>query len=189
MLPMADTNSNRPPSWDELMALAAEAGRTVANLRDRYRNTSSANVDPMVASLTAEVERLTVERDQWRATTETLQDYTDAFAGLLKSERERAEQLREALRGMITAEQGITADCIAVKHHLDSPYPDDPQWTPWTRFVERGLQRLDAARRKARVALASKEDIRERVDAAREALLGDEEAMLKYLRGDGKQHG
>ena len=37
----------------------------------------------------------------------------------------------------------IIASLIAVKPHLDAPYPDDPRWTPWTRFVERTLARVD----------------------------------------------
>lgn len=37
----------------------------------------------------------------------------------------------------------IVASLIAVKPHLDKPYPDDPRWTPWTRFVERTLARVD----------------------------------------------
>ena len=39
--------------------------------------------------------------------------------------------------------RGIIADLIAVKGHLDTPYPDDPRWTPWTRFIERTLRRVD----------------------------------------------
>ena len=37
----------------------------------------------------------------------------------------------------------IAASLIAVKPHLDKPYPDDPRWTPWTRFIERTLERVD----------------------------------------------
>ena len=42
-----------------------------------------------------------------------------------------------------TARRGIISALIAVKGHLDQPYPDDDRWTPWTRFVEPALQRLD----------------------------------------------
>ena len=41
------------------------------------------------------------------------------------------------------ARRSIAASLIAVKGHLDKPYPDNPRWTPWTRFVERELRRLD----------------------------------------------
>lgn len=37
----------------------------------------------------------------------------------------------------------ILASLIAVKSHLDQPYLDDPRWTPWTRFIERTLGRVD----------------------------------------------
>jgi hypothetical protein len=46
---------------------------------------------------------------------------------------ERASRLR----------RDILASLIAVKPHLDVPYRDDPRWTPWTRFVERTLDRVD----------------------------------------------
>ncbi|MFE7720112.1 hypothetical protein ACFU44_13845 [Nocardia rhizosphaerihabitans] len=32
--------------------------------------------------------------------------------------------------------KGLDAALFAVKPHLDKPYPDDPRWTPWSRFVE-----------------------------------------------------
>jgi len=37
----------------------------------------------------------------------------------------------------------IASALIAVKWHLDTPYPDSPEWTPWTRFVERALRKVD----------------------------------------------
>ena len=39
--------------------------------------------------------------------------------------------------------RSIAASLIAVKGHLDTPYPDDPRWTPWTRFIERTLRQVD----------------------------------------------
>lgn len=30
----------------------------------------------------------------------------------------------------------LSAGLFAVKPNLDKPYPDDPRWTPWSRFVE-----------------------------------------------------
>lgn len=38
----------------------------------------------------------------------------------------------------------LRAALIAVNGHLNQPYPDDPRWTPWTRFVEPALGRMDA---------------------------------------------
>lgn len=52
------------------------------------------------------------------------------------------------------ARRGIIASCIAVKGKLDQPYPDDERWTPWTRFIEPALRRLDEAEKDLREALA-----------------------------------
>lgn len=52
--------------------------------------------------------------------------------------RERQQQI-EARR----LRRNIIASLIAVKGHLDTPYPDDPRWTPWTRFIERTLRDVD----------------------------------------------
>lgn len=52
--------------------------------------------------------------------------------------RERQQQI-EARR----LRRNILASLIAVKGHLDTPYPDDPRWTPWTRFIERTLRDVD----------------------------------------------
>lgn len=32
---------------------------------------------------------------------------------------------------------------IAVSHRLDEPYPDAPEWTPWTRFVAPAIERME----------------------------------------------
>lgn len=45
------------------------------------------------------------------------------------------EEIRAAVRD-------LTAALVAVSHRLDQPYPDDPEWTPWTRFVSPRLQKL-----------------------------------------------
>jgi hypothetical protein len=53
--------------------------------------------------------------------------------------------LREARK----AANKLWAGLMAVKPLLDHPYPDDPRWTPWTRFVEDRLsdlrRQIDAA--------------------------------------------
>ncbi|MGW0821801.1 hypothetical protein [Streptomyces sp. NPDC002845] len=43
------------------------------------------------------------------------------------------QQLTEAADAL----RAIGKACIVVKPTLDVPYPDDPRWTPWTRWVER----------------------------------------------------
>lgn len=45
------------------------------------------------------------------------------------------DDLRDAWRD-------LRASLIAVSGHLNTPYPDDPRWTPWTRFVERDLDNM-----------------------------------------------
>jgi hypothetical protein len=51
----------------------------------------------------------------------------------------------------------ILASLIAVKGSLDQPYPDDPRWSPWTRFVERTLDRVDELAGIAKDALHGRE--------------------------------
>lgn len=36
----------------------------------------------------------------------------------------------------------LASSLLAVQGNLMQPYPDDPRWTPWTRFVEPDLNRL-----------------------------------------------
>jgi hypothetical protein len=48
-------------------------------------------------------------------------------------------ELRDDLRGVL-------ADIIAIKPHLTTPYPDDPRWTPWSRFAERALRTVENVR-------------------------------------------
>lgn len=64
--------------------------------------------------------------------TEWLGDETDA-----SPDREPVSAEARELR------RDIIASLIAVKGHLDQPYPDDPRWTPWTRFIERTLRKVD----------------------------------------------
>lgn len=46
------------------------------------------------------------------------------------TDRELLGQAAEALWGCAKA-------ALTVEHSLDKPYPDDPRWSPWTRWVER----------------------------------------------------
>ena len=68
----------------------------------------------------------------------------------MPSPAENAATVREAHRDVV-------ASLIAVKGHLDTPYPDDPRWTPWTRFVERSLKRLDESKQEITALLAQAE--------------------------------
>lgn len=39
---------------------------------------------------------------------------------------------------------------IALSDRLDDPYPDDPRWTPWTRFAKPAADRALDARKALR---------------------------------------
>ena len=73
----------------------------------------------------------------------------------LLAERER---LREALREAAGALKAWIATALTLRAHLEDPYPDDPRWTPYTRFVERELRRTAAARAAIRAALEGTPD-------------------------------
>lgn len=45
------------------------------------------------------------------------------------TDREMLEQAAEVLRR-------ISLAALTVKPRLDQPYPEAPQWTPWTRWME-----------------------------------------------------
>ena len=42
----------------------------------------------------------------------------------------------EALAESEDALRRVATTCIALSDLLDKPYPDDPRWTPYTRFVK-----------------------------------------------------
>lgn len=48
----------------------------------------------------------------------------------------REDQLRELLRQAADALLEVGKKALVVKPTLSKPYPDDPSWTPWTRFLE-----------------------------------------------------
>jgi hypothetical protein len=64
----------------------------------------------------------------------------------------------------------LAASLIAVAPHLNKPYPDDPRWTPWTRFVESDLDRMDDAVKAALVMRAPADAAEARAAALQEAL-------------------
>ncbi len=54
------------------------------------------------------------------------------------------EGRREALAEVKTRWVDLSSALIAVSPFLSKPFKDDPRWTPWTRFVEKPLERLNA---------------------------------------------
>jgi len=59
------------------------------------------------------------------------------------------EQLRATIERVRSARRRINSALIAVEPLLTTPYPDDPRWTPWTRFVGPALKELTDALRAA----------------------------------------
>ncbi|MFD9444975.1 hypothetical protein [Streptomyces sp. NPDC060001] len=55
------------------------------------------------------------------------------------------DQLYDALDRARVARRRVTSALIAVESLLTTPYPDDPRWTPWTRFVQPALKELREA--------------------------------------------
>lgn len=72
------------------------------------------------------------------------------------------EPLVEALREAQAALSAMGKTLIAVEGTLKQPYPDDPRWSPWSRFLARSddspWPRLCRADTSARAALATFED-------------------------------
>lgn len=69
----------------------------------------------------------------------------------LPTERERA--LEEAMREAKKALRANVITWIVLEGALGTPYPDDPRWTPWTRFGERAFRRAGEALEVVRAAL------------------------------------
>lgn len=51
------------------------------------------------------------------------------------------EELIALLRQAGEALRAVGKAAIVVKPTLDKPYSDAPQWTPWTRFMEKPAKR------------------------------------------------
>lgn len=58
---------------------------------------------------------------------------------------EQAEQARDEAREILA---GAAADLMAISSNpkVNEPYPDDPRWSPWSRFGARALARVGEAR-------------------------------------------
>ena len=63
---------------------------------------------------------------------------------------------------VISREVAEQIDCVltmtithAIAHYSNEPYPDDPRWTPWTRFGRPLSERAGEARKALREAMDS----------------------------------
>jgi hypothetical protein len=45
------------------------------------------------------------------------------------------DEMRELLRQAAAALTEVGKKALVVKPTLDKPYPDEPSWTPWTRYL------------------------------------------------------
>jgi len=75
----------------------------------------------------------------------------------------------------------IASALIAVKWHLDTPYPDSPEWTPWTRFVERALRKVDEIPALVDELVGQFEEVKQRLDQA-ERYEKEEQELAARLR-------
>lgn len=112
--------------------LGEEARRTLYDVLASARSTVDA--EPIVP----------VDQDKLR---DLFRKVEPVVAALLSAAREagREEGRREAAKAMRDPVRRMTAALIAVDSRLTEPYPDDPRWTPWTRFIEPALRELRAA--------------------------------------------
>jgi hypothetical protein len=109
------------PTWKHL---DSESGRRI---RDDYRKAARW----LASRLTAPSPTQTAPAGQTPA--------TDQAAEI--------ERLRGTVERARTARRRLTSALTAVESHLTTPYPDDPRWTPWTRFVQPALKGLTDALR------------------------------------------
>ena len=71
-----------------------------------------------------------------------LDDLTSDDLDQLYAER---DQLRDQLDQARTASRRLASGLIAVSALLTTPYPDDPRWSPWSRWVRPHLLALRTA--------------------------------------------
>ncbi len=95
---------------------------------------------------------------------QTAEGLVEGFEQLIQ----RAEQAEAALDRARQAQRRLNSALIAVSSRLEQPYPDDPRWTPWTRFVKPAVTELGEAlqpRPAATVRAQTLDELRERAEA------------------------
>ncbi|MFC8583321.1 hypothetical protein ACFUGD_01910 [Streptomyces sp. NPDC057217] len=99
----------------------------------------------------AEGDRDSWARDARLAEQQAEADARKAHTDLIDEQKRgtRVEAERDAARNTLAdaqvAARRLSSALIAVAPLLDKPYPDDPRWTPWTRFVAPALRNLRTA--------------------------------------------
>lgn len=68
------------------------------------------------------------------------EDFEEAVNSWVSSLPPRTEPY--TLKDLHEAAKKLRSGLFAVEPHLNKPYPDDPRWTPYRRFVEPNLQYL-----------------------------------------------
>lgn len=68
------------------------------------------------------------------------QDFEEAVGAWMLSLPPRTEPY--TLKDLHDAAKKLRSGLFAVEPQLNKPYPDDPRWTPYTRFVEPHLTNL-----------------------------------------------
>lgn len=89
--------------------------------------------------------------------------------------------LAEQLAQVQEARRSVIAALITVHGFLDTPYPDDPRWTPWTRFIEPALRGLD----ETKAALDHIEQQLAQIEEALEQIAEQQPKTLDWLRAHG----
>lgn len=64
------------------------------------------------------------------------------------------DELVAALRACYRSIGQLRTSLITVEPFLDKPFPDDPRWTPWSRFIDRPWRQAATASELARAALS-----------------------------------
>ncbi|WP_439946482.1 hypothetical protein [Streptomyces sp. BBFR109] len=60
-------------------------------------------------------------------------------------EQEAAKRVETERTFLYKKYKELWAGLMAIKPHLDKPFPDDPRWTPWSRFVHPRMVMLQQA--------------------------------------------
>lgn len=101
------------------------------------------NMQRMLKEAGDNLRRVQDERDDLEVRLESAIETTlDLSARVVAAEQRGAEKERERIKPLV---QRMGAALITVEHNLDTPYPDAPEWTPWTRWIAQPIKALRSA--------------------------------------------